>query len=106
MTLRDCLTAFGFRFVADGPDELIAYDKDTGIYVYLYSDRPTQVVYSGGHFPGCRTVGDLRRLIHLRGHTVPGDKWYPKTAEDDRTAEAIKWGRADSTPLEFSEAGK
>jgi len=106
MTLRDCLTAFGFRFVSDEPDELIAYDKDTGVYVYLHSDRPTQVVYSGGDFPGCWTVGDLRRLINLRGHTVPGDKWYPKTAEGRRVAEAIKWGLADATPLEFSEAGK
>lgn len=96
MTLRECLTAFGFRFVSDTPGELVAWDRDTNIYVYL---RPgeTRVVYSGGDFPGCRSVGDLRRLINLRGHTVPGDKWYPGQTDIER----LNWGRLDLTPLEY-----
>jgi hypothetical protein len=100
MTLRDCLTAFGFRFLADGPGELIACDDDTAIYVCLWPGS-TRVTVGDAAFPGCRTVGDLRQLIRLRGHTVPGDKGYP--GEDPLDPARLKWARLDGITLEYAE---
>jgi hypothetical protein len=100
MTLRECLTAFGFRFVVDVPGEVIADNPDTGIYVYLRPGK-TRVEVGNAAFPGCRTVGDLRQLIRLRGHTVPGDKGYP--GEDPLDPARLKWARLDGITLEYAE---
>jgi hypothetical protein len=112
MDVRECLGKLGFvraASVSIPPGETY-YHRGTILEVHLPADgSPAEVNIAPGpdgesaHFPGCRTVGDVRTLLHLLdpGLHLPGDKRHDRSvhADADYRAEVIFWSRADYLPL-------
>ena len=107
MTVRDCLLAWKFVVKHESMLTTVMFHGQTECYVHLLPEGQ-RVTVVGRNFLGCRTVGDLRKLLHLLDRDVflDGDKIYDKSRMTDAESAAyyqgqIRWGRADCLPLKL-----